>query len=65
MSNKGMGAAAHLGSARESSRIIVHVVLALEMANGKYTGHSVGRESPISNGLTTVAAPTNNQPGAV
>lgn len=42
-------------SARERSGVIVHVVVAFEMAHGKYTRCSVARESPISNGLTTVA----------
>jgi hypothetical protein len=44
------------GPARESSRVIVHVVGALEMAHGKHTGLGVERESsPIPNGLTAVA----------
>lgn len=43
------------GPARERSGVIVHVVVAFEMAHGKYTRCSVARESPISNGLTTVA----------
>jgi len=43
------------GPARESSRVIVHVVGALEMAHGKHTGLGVERESsPIPNGLTAV-----------
>ena len=42
-------------SARELSRVVVHVVCAIDMAHGKYTRSSVARESPISNGLTTVA----------
>ena len=42
-------------STRERSRVIVHVVGAFEMAHSKYTGSSVARESPISNGLTAVA----------
>jgi len=43
------------GPSRERSRIIVHVVGALKMAYGKHTRLVVESESPISNGLTTVA----------
>lgn len=41
-------------SARERSRVIVHGVSALHMADRKHARSHVGRESPISNGLTTV-----------
>jgi hypothetical protein len=40
------------GPAREGSRVIVHVVGALHLADGKYA--SVESYSPISNGLTAV-----------
>ena len=45
------------GSAREGSRVIVHVVGALEVAHSKHTGFGgvESKRSPISNGLTTVA----------
>jgi len=42
------------GSARERSRVIVHVVGALHVADGKYTRSVVGSESPIPNGVTAV-----------
>jgi hypothetical protein len=42
------------GTAREGGRIIVHIVVTFQMANCKHTRCSVGRESPISNGSTTV-----------
>lgn len=45
----------YLGSSRERSRIIVHVIFALDVANSKHTWRGVNVESPISNGLTTVA----------
>lgn len=41
-------------SARERSRIIVHVVSALQVAYGNYIWSVVASESPISNGLTAV-----------
>jgi hypothetical protein len=47
---------AHPRPAREGSRVIVHRVVALDVADGKHARNHVGRESPISNGLTTVAA---------
>lgn len=40
---------------RERSGIVVHVVSALQMAHSKHTRLIVESESPISNGLTTVA----------
>jgi len=43
-----------LRSAREGSGVVVHIVAAFEVANGNYVRRRVGRESPISNGLTTV-----------
>jgi hypothetical protein len=57
----GIETVAYPGSARESSRVVVHVVVAFEMTNGKHTRHSVGEECPISNGLTTVAARMHDQ----
>jgi len=42
-----------LGSTRESSGVVVHVVTT-KMTNGKHTRHVSREESPISNGLTTV-----------
>jgi hypothetical protein len=42
-------------SARERSRVIIHVVCALDVANSKHIWCCVNIESPISNGLTTVA----------
>jgi hypothetical protein len=42
------------GPPRESSRIIVNVLGALHMANTQDAWRSVGIESPIGNGLTTV-----------
>jgi len=41
------------GPAREGSRIIVHIVSALQLAHSKHT-RSVESYSPISNGLTAV-----------
>jgi hypothetical protein len=46
----------HPGPARERSRVIVHRVVALNVANSKHARSHVGRESPISNGSTAVAA---------
>lgn len=46
--------------ARERSRVVVHRVVALDVADGKHARDHVGRESPISNGLTTVAAEENS-----
>jgi hypothetical protein len=40
---------------REGSRVVVHVIVALQMADSKHTRLSVESESPIPNGLTTVA----------
>jgi len=40
------------GSAREGSGIVVHIVLALNMAHSEHA--CVGEGSPISNGLTSV-----------
>lgn len=40
--------------AREGSRVVVHRAVALEVANSDHARSHVGRESPISNGLTTV-----------
>jgi hypothetical protein len=42
------------GPPREGSRIIVHIVVALEVANSKYAWLVVEGDSPIPNGLTTV-----------
>jgi len=42
------------GPPREGSRVVVHVLGAIYVANSQNTRRSVGRESPISNGLTTV-----------
>jgi hypothetical protein len=42
------------GTARERSRVIVHVVGALDLANGKYARSVVASESPIPNGETAV-----------
>lgn len=42
------------GPARERSRVVVHRVVALNVANGKHARSHVGRESPISNGSTAV-----------
>jgi len=42
------------GSARERSRVIEHVVGALDVAHGKHTGRVVASESPIPNGMTAV-----------
>jgi hypothetical protein len=42
------------GTTRESSRVIVHVICALDVAHCKYIGSVVASESPISNGLTAV-----------
>jgi len=42
------------GSARERSRVVVHGIGALHMGHRKHARSHVGRESPISNGLTTV-----------
>lgn len=47
---------AHLGPAREGSRIIVFFVGALHLAHSENTGLVVGAEGPISNSLTAVAA---------
>ena len=44
------------GPARERSRVIVDGVGALDVADRKHARSHVGRESPISNGVTTVAA---------
>jgi len=55
-SNRDDGAEAYSGSAREGSRVIVHVIGALHVADGEHTRSYVSRESPISNGLTAVAA---------
>lgn len=49
------GKVTYPGPAREGSRVVVHVVGALHVANSEYTGSSVGVESPIPNGLTAVA----------
>jgi hypothetical protein len=46
----------HPGPARERSRVIVDVVAALDLADGKHTRVCVSAESPIPNGLTAVAA---------
>lgn len=46
----------HSGSARERRRVVVHVILALHAADREHTGIGVNIESPISNGLTAVAA---------
>ncbi len=54
--HRSQGGNTNPGSARERSRVVVHVVGALHLANSKYARISVERErSPISNGLTTVA----------
>jgi len=43
------------GPAREGSRIIIHVICALKVADGQHTRLGVeGEYSPIPNGLTTV-----------
>lgn len=47
------------GSAGERSRIIVHVVGALHVADGKHARSVVGSESPIPNGVTAVAERRN------
>ena len=47
------------GSARELSRVVVHVVGALHVAHGKYARSVVGSESPIPNGVTAVAERQN------
>lgn len=44
------------GPSRERGRIVVHVFCALKMAHRKHTRLVVESESPIPNGLTTVAA---------
>jgi hypothetical protein len=49
------------GSARERSRVIVHVVGALHVADGKYTRSVVASESPIPNGVTAVAERRNER----
>jgi len=42
-------------SAREGSRIIIHIICALKLAHGKHIGFVVeSKRSPISNGLTPV-----------
>lgn len=46
---------AYPGSARERSRVVVHGIGALHVGHRKHARSHVGRESPISNGLTTVA----------
>ena len=43
------------GPSREGSRIVVHVLGALKVAHCKHTRLVVEGESPIPNGLTTVA----------
>ena len=43
------------GPSRERSRVVVHVVGALKVAHSKHARLGVESESPISNGLTTVA----------
>ncbi len=48
-------ATTHPGPAREGSRVVVHGICALHVADSKHARSHVGRESPISNGLTTVA----------
>ena len=45
----------HPGPARERSRVVVDRVSALDVADRNHARSHVGRESPISNGLTTVA----------
>jgi len=40
--------------ARERSRVVVHRIGVLQMADRDHARSHVGRESPISNGLTTV-----------
>ena len=50
-----IGKRTYPGPARERSRVVVHRVVALDVADGKHARNHVGRESPISNGLTTVA----------
>jgi len=42
------------GPARERGRVIVHGVVALDVADSKHARNHVGRESPISNGSTAV-----------
>lgn len=41
-------------SARERGRVVVHVVVALYLADGKNIRCSISEESPISNGRKTV-----------
>ena len=45
----------HPRPARERGGVIVHRVGTLDAADRKHARSHVGRESPISNGLTTVA----------
>lgn len=47
---------AHPGPARERGRVVVHGVVALDVADRKHARSHVSRESPISNGSTAVAA---------
>ena len=51
----------HPRPAGERGRVVVHRVVALDVADGKHARNHVGRESPISNGLTTVAARPERQ----
>ena len=42
-------------SARERGGVVIHGIAALHLADRNHARSHVGRESPISNGLTTVA----------
>lgn len=56
---KGRTPTAYPGSARERSRVVIYIVVALNMAYGEHARTDVNRESPISNGLTAVAVADN------